>query len=107
VAVTIGRHPETAALADLVAATRAGVGRALWVEGDAGIGKTHLVGTTRQLASTAGVRVVPVTCDEIDRRPGLLPRAVAAGVARPDHPLHPLLDGVGELPADRSYAVVD
>ena len=39
---TIGRVAELAAVAELVSSTGAGVGRVLLLEGEAGIGKTHL-----------------------------------------------------------------
>ena len=42
-AATVGRVTELAAVADLVSSTAAGIGRVLLFEGEAGIGKTHLV----------------------------------------------------------------
>ena len=42
-AATVGRVAELAAVDELVSSTVAGVGRVLLLEGEAGIGKTHLV----------------------------------------------------------------
>ena len=52
---TIGRPAELAVLEDLVVSTAAGEGRVVLVEGEAGIGKTHLVGEALARATRADV----------------------------------------------------
>ena len=68
-----GRVPELAALGWLLDARSAGTGRTLVLEGEAGIGKTHLVETARCMAVTSGLKVVAAGADELELdRPGRL-----------------------------------
>ncbi len=56
--VLLEREAELAALRAMIEVARAGNGRFVAIEGNAGIGKTRLVGETRSLAATAGMRVL-------------------------------------------------
>ena len=75
-APTTGRVTELSAVADLVTSTAVGVGRVLLFEGEAGIGKTHLVREATALARQAGIVVVETSADELVRRPGVIPHAL-------------------------------
>ncbi|MEV4145406.1 BTAD domain-containing putative transcriptional regulator [Amycolatopsis sp. NPDC049691] len=61
-----GREAETARLAELVADVRAGRGRAVWIEGDAGIGKSELLTST--LPDGPGFRRLWAAADELSTR---------------------------------------
>ena len=56
--VLLEREAELAALRAMIEVARGGNGRFVAIEGNAGIGKTRLVGETRSLAATAGMRVL-------------------------------------------------
>jgi hypothetical protein len=110
---TIGRAIELAAVADLVSSTRAGVGRVLLLEGEAGIGKTHLVREATTRARQAGIGVVEVAADELVRRPGIIPHGLVDAV-RPGRASRARLDELlnatpspADSGEDRSYAVVE
>jgi DNA-binding CsgD family transcriptional regulator len=110
---TIGRDTELQSLADFVSTTAAGVGRVVLVEGEAGIGKTHLVRETTAQARSAGIGVVEVTADEVVRRPGVIPhgllRSAGAGGA-PRARLDELLNAPrdrGEGGEDLGYAILE
>jgi DNA-binding CsgD family transcriptional regulator/tetratricopeptide (TPR) repeat protein len=77
---TVGRTSDLAAMHDLITATTTATGRTMLVEGEAGIGKTHLLRTAVDLAARSGTVVVDVVADDVTRRIGALPHAVA------DHP---------------------
>jgi predicted ATPase/DNA-binding CsgD family transcriptional regulator len=77
---TVGRTSDLAAMHDLINATTTATGRTMLVEGEAGIGKTHLLRTVVDLAARSGTVVVDVVADDVTRRIGALPHAVA------DHP---------------------
>lgn len=62
----IEREDELVALGDILEAALSGRGRAVLVEGEAGIGKTRLLEAFRARASAAGVRVLYATADETD-----------------------------------------
>ena len=79
---TIGRPVELAVLEDLVVSIAAGEGRVVLVEGEAGIGKTHLVGEALARAARADIKVVEVAADEVVRRPGAIAHGLVA--AAPD-----------------------
>src|SRR5215207_7885447 len=66
VEVLIERESELTALGGLVAAAASGRGGAVLVEGEAGIGKTRLLGLARARATDAGFRVLYATTDEIE-----------------------------------------
>ena len=70
---TVGRVDELTTLQTFVASMVAGAGRRIVLEGEAGIGKTHLVREVAAMARAAGVQVVEVVADEVTRRAGLFP----------------------------------
>src|SRR3954468_12859169 len=63
--VLIERESELAALDEIVRAAASGRGGAALIEGEAGIGKTRLMGLTRARAEAEGLRVLYATADEI------------------------------------------
>jgi hypothetical protein len=75
VGMLIERDAELAMFVELSAAARAGRGGAIFVEGEAGIGKTRLLARAREEAGRAGVRVLYAAADEIEA-------AVPLGAAR-------------------------
>ena len=113
---TIGRVAELDLIDDLLAATINDAGTSMLFEGEAGIGKTHVLGEARARAVRAGIRVIATEADELIRRPGAVPHALVQAIqaihdggsaaAR----LHQLFGAVHE-PAlgadDLSYAIVD
>ncbi|MEO5900689.1 MAG: AAA family ATPase, partial [Ilumatobacteraceae bacterium] len=109
---TVGRGAELAALRGLITSTAGGVGQTIVIEGEAGIGKTHLVRESIGLARDAGLSVVEVAADEVMRRPGALAHGllddVQVDVVYRDR-LRDLLHraGAGGDPEDLSYAVVE
>jgi class 3 adenylate cyclase len=109
---TIGRVPELAVLDALVSSTAAGVGQVLVFEGEAGIGKTHLVGEAVPRARLAGIGIVEVTADELLTRPGAVPHELLGSSQRGEFRarLDTLLHAPMSAPSgseDRSYAVVE
>jgi DNA-binding CsgD family transcriptional regulator len=60
------REAELAALSRVLDAARGGEGRLVVVEGTAGIGKTRLLGATRELASAADVEVLSARGGELE-----------------------------------------
>jgi class 3 adenylate cyclase/tetratricopeptide (TPR) repeat protein len=108
---TIGREAERAAVHDLLVGAVGGSGGTLVLEGEAGIGKSHLVRDAVALARQLELTVVDIAADEVTRRPGLLPTALAsAGADRPaGGRLRELLSGErrpGDV-EDLSFAVVE
>lgn len=61
-----GRETETARLAELVTDVRAGRGRAVWIEGEAGIGKSELLAVS--LSSGPGFQLLWAAADELSTR---------------------------------------
>lgn len=109
---TVGRADELAALQLLVSSLAAGAGGAVALEGEAGIGKTHLVREVVGMARSAGVHIIEVAADEVVRRAGFLPhRLIEDGrirVAERDR-LRELLhrsSNDGD-PGDLSFAIVE
>lgn len=109
---TVGRSSDLAVLHRLVSATSTEVGRTMIIEGEAGIGKSHLLRTAVDLAARSGTEVVDVVADDVTRRIGTLSHAVAAHAAVAEEFRRPL----GELLArsavdgdveDLSFAVVE
>src|SRR5215217_42946 len=118
------REAELAALRAMIEMARSGNGRVVAIEGNAGMGKTRLVAETRQLAQTAGIRVLAARGGELehefsfgvvrqlfepvlaltspDERDELLSGAAALAA--------PLFDergfGDGEIAADSSFATL-
>ena len=64
--VLIERESELAVLDDVIRAAASGQGAAALIEGEAGIGKTRLMGLARARAEEAGLRVLYATADEIE-----------------------------------------
>jgi DNA-binding CsgD family transcriptional regulator/tetratricopeptide (TPR) repeat protein len=109
---TVGRTSDLSALHHLLTATSTRTGRTMIIEGEAGIGKTHLLRTAVDLAARAGVIVVDVVADDVTRRIGLLPHAVAAHPAISEEFRHPLGELLGRSAVDGdiedlSFAVVE
>ena len=61
------REGEVAQLGALLEAARSGAGRFVLVEGGAGIGKTALLATTRELGREAGMRIFHARAGELER----------------------------------------
>jgi DNA-binding CsgD family transcriptional regulator len=61
------REGEVAQLGALIEAARAGAGRFVLIEGGAGIGKTRLLATARELGREAGRRVLHARAGELER----------------------------------------
>jgi DNA-binding CsgD family transcriptional regulator/tetratricopeptide (TPR) repeat protein len=108
---TIGRAWEIEVIDELVTATAKGEGRFLLVEGEAGIGKTHLMREVARRADECGVTVVEVAADELVRRSGALAHGLLAvsggrGLARDRlaAALEPTQHGLG---IDLGFAVVE
>ena len=64
----VGRDAELAALGKVLAGLRAGRGRAVLVEGKAGIGKSALVATALAGVDSGRTRIFAGTCDELMQR---------------------------------------
>lgn len=76
-----GRDVELEQLDRLVASVVGGSGGGLLLEGEAGIGKTHLVRTVAARARRSGVAVAVGHADELEQdRPGRILTALAAGL---------------------------
>ncbi|MEU4804597.1 BTAD domain-containing putative transcriptional regulator [Actinosynnema sp. NPDC023587] len=81
----VGRDEEAALLRDLVSDVLAGRGTAVWVEGEAGIGKSALLASALADAGARGCQVAWAAADELSRRDPL--RVVVDCLAvRPDSP---------------------
>jgi DNA-binding CsgD family transcriptional regulator len=78
-----GRQAEIDQLAQAVRATTAGSGTAILLEGPAGIGKTALLRTARDLAASGGFVVCAGQCDELDRITPLAPLLTALRSSAP------------------------
>lgn len=109
---TVGRVDEMAVLQGFVSSLIAGAGGAIVLEGEAGIGKTHLVREVSAMARFAGVQVVEVAADEVTRRVGLVPhRLIEESRVQAEHrerlrELMSLSSGGGD-PGDLSFAIVE
>ena len=88
--VLIERQSELAVLDEVIEAAACGRGGAVLIDGEAGIGKTRLLGLARARASAADGRVLYATADEIEAGvPLAAARALLARAARsvtPDGP---------------------
>jgi class 3 adenylate cyclase/DNA-binding CsgD family transcriptional regulator len=109
---TVGRADELAMLQQFVSSLVAGAGGAVALEGEAGIGKTHLVREVVSIARAAGVQVVEVVADEVTRRAGFLPHGlidegrIPAGVRDRLRELLHRSSSDGD-PGDLSFAIVE
>lgn len=61
-----GRTGELAAIDWLLQSATAGSGRTLVLEGEAGIGKTHLTEIARHAARSLGLKVIAAGADELE-----------------------------------------
>ena len=111
---TIGRVAELAAIDEVVASTAAGLGRVLLLEGEAGIGKTHLVREAMARADRSGFTVVGVVADELVRRPGVIPHGIWAAATKIGDESSAFLGGLldstraaSESVEDRRYAIIE
>jgi class 3 adenylate cyclase/DNA-binding CsgD family transcriptional regulator len=109
---TVGRGGELAAIRALIASTASGVGQTMLIEGEAGIGKTHLVGEAVGLARGATITVIETIADEVMRRPGALPHGLLEDPRVGDPERDRLRDLLRRSahegdPEDLSYAVVE
>lgn len=62
-----GRETEQRVLGGMLDGLREGRGGLVWIEGEAGIGKSHLLGDTMARAAASGVRVLAGTGDSVER----------------------------------------
>ena len=63
---SLEREAEVAALRAMIEVARTGNGRFVAIEGPAGMGKSRLVGETRELAAAAGMRVLSARGGELE-----------------------------------------
>ncbi|MFE2643974.1 ATP-binding protein [Streptomyces nigra] len=87
----IGRNPELARLSGVLERARAGDARAVLVAGDAGVGKTRVLGEAAGLAASAGTTVLTGHCVDLGD----------VGL-----PYLPFTEVVGTLAADERFADV-
>ncbi|HWC25376.1 MAG TPA: AAA family ATPase [Solirubrobacteraceae bacterium] len=83
-ALLLEREAELAALGALLSGARAGRGRVVLIEGPAGIGKTRLLGETREHAGRQGLGVLGARGGELERDYafGVVRQLLEASVAR-------------------------
>src|SRR3954467_13026303 len=98
------RDREWGVVADLLAATEAGQGSAVLVEGRSGMGKTHLLTRAADAAARRGFALARGSADE-GRRLG--PLAPLSGGADGSVHLPPAGDGRPSDPADLRFAMVE
>jgi class 3 adenylate cyclase/DNA-binding CsgD family transcriptional regulator len=109
---TVGRVDEIVWLRSLVSSLVAGAGGAVVLEGEAGIGKTHLVHELSAMARSAGVQTLEAVADEVTRRAGFIPHSLIEEARIPAvqrDRLRELLhrsSGGGDL-ADLSFAIIE
>ncbi len=78
--VLLGREAESAAVQDAIEDLSAGRGRALWVEGELGIGKSTLLDAALARAEAAGHQVAHAVADELGTRFPLRPALDSLGI---------------------------
>lgn len=101
--VVVGRAPQLAALAAHLDALRSGCGGTVLIAGEAGIGKSRLVGELRAQAELRDVRVLTTRCFEPDR---MLPHAPLLGLLRAylgGQPRQPFIQAFAALVPELSY----
>jgi class 3 adenylate cyclase/DNA-binding CsgD family transcriptional regulator len=104
-APVFGRDAELDAVDRLLDGLSRGSGSTLVLEGEAGIGKTHLAAAAAMRAASAGVRVVRSGADELDHdRPGRITMALAEDVGVS---LQALLGDVERLGGTRGFAITE
>ena len=110
---TVGRDDELASLHELLSSLEGDtlLTRLVLFEGEAGIGKTHLLDRVRGYALDAGMLVVDARMDEVCSRVGTLPHAVLSVAERGDayaRRLAELLALVAHAEtSDVSYSIVE
>lgn len=110
--VTIGRSDEQELLRGLVESAVVGIGSAIVVEGEPGIGKSHLLADVIDVAGEVGAVVVHATADDVMRRHGALPHALIRQPRLPAGVAAELRDALGGPlrpgdSADLSFAVIE
>ena len=93
-----GRDAELTALGEVLDELRAGRGRAVLVEGEAGIGKSALVAAALARDGSSGTRVLTGVCDELTQQLPLSVVTQAIGLA--NGPRHA---GAGGEPGGRHW----
>ena len=91
-ATFVGRQPERDRIRHLIADLAMGRGAAVMVEGEPGIGKSHLARAAVAAAEAAGCRTLWSTCDELSQEFPLLPlldTLADAGIASEGHRVTP------------------
>ena len=105
---TIGRERERHAVEELLASTLSGAGGTVLLEGEAGIGKSHLLIGAAEQAHHLGMLVVKATADEMANRTGLVLHAIAGQRGVRGRTLADLLDStLGAGASDLSFAAVE
>lgn len=103
-----GRHDELSRLDEMVTAAAAGSGRAVLIEGEAGIGKSHLASSIEARARTSGFIVAVGGADELDQdRPGRVLSALSSTLGVPLGELAPGASPKEGPAGDPAYAVVE
>jgi DNA-binding CsgD family transcriptional regulator len=108
---TVGRVDELAAIGHFLARLTAGDGGSMLLEGEAGIGKSHLLDDAIARAGAVGIDVIAIAIDEVVRRPGAIAYEVLRA-ATTGHPtrtrLEALLSRMPDLGNDdRGFAVIE
>ena len=101
--VLVGRDSELALIERRLAASKAGAGQLLFVAGEAGIGKTRLLGSAARYAERSGFAVVRAAAfpDDVQSFAGLVVDLASSLVSHPD----PQLNEVGRILAARARAL--
>ncbi len=104
-APTFGRARERDAIAELLEGLRRGSSGVLLLEGEAGIGKTHLADAARSRALASRLNVFVARADELEHdQPGRLIVAFADALAIP---LHAVLSDAEQLGGSGGFALIE
>jgi class 3 adenylate cyclase/DNA-binding CsgD family transcriptional regulator len=102
---TFGREPELSVVAEVLEQLRHGTTGTLLLEGEAGIGKTHLANVAQARARGAGVRVIAVGADELEHdQPG---RMIVALARERGLEVDALLGDTDQLGGTRGFALTE
>lgn len=105
---TFGREREVERIDALIASVLGGTGSVLLLEGEAGIGKSHLALAAGARATGEGVVVAKGGADELEQdRPGRILASVADALGLRFESLREPSDGNGGHAADPAYTVVE
>ncbi|MGH9214771.1 MAG: ATP-binding protein [Acidimicrobiales bacterium] len=102
--VAIGRADELAMIEAVLDRAREGFGSVVLVEGEAGIGKTHLLRVVHGRASIRGLAVCAGTCELLERARPFGPFVEALGVPGPAAAAVGMAGGEGEVGAPGRFA---